>query len=130
MPSKRIFLDSSVWITYLEDEPGADRFERLFEESSAAFTSLLNYFEILLWYQHRKPEKVRFVAGQIKAKSRLLTVTESDVFEALRLKQVYHAFSLADALSLACSRKVGSLFVTADSDFEKVPGVVFLRPKN
>lgn len=123
---KRIFLDASAWINFLKGEQFARKVAQ-FIENHECFTSLINYYEVLLWYQHRKPELLAEISKQIAGNSRLVSLDEATVLDALKFKRAHPDFSMGDALGYASAIRMGALFVTADSDFEKVHGVVMLR---
>ncbi len=123
---KRIFLDASAWLSFLEGKSSAAKVTTLLEREDC-FTSLINYYEVLLWYQHRKPELMSDVSKQVSSHTTLVSIDEPTVFDALRWKRSNPDFSMADALSYASAIRMGALFVTSDPDFEKVGGVIFLR---
>ncbi len=124
---RRVFLDASAWIALFENAPQAAKVEVILEGSGEVSTSMLNFYEVLLWYQNRKPQLVTEVAGHLKAHSALVSLDEQTVLDALRLKQLQPRFSMADAISLATARKLQAQFITTDSDFEKTKGVEYIK---
>lgn len=127
--SKRNFIDSGVWIALLDDQPGADEAETALREDAEQFCSILTLYEVLLYYQHRKPKEVEYVAGQIKNRCHIVGLDEGVVFEALRLKRRHPQFSTVDALSLATARKLNAQFLTRDSDFKGIPDARLIKTK-
>ncbi len=124
---RRNFIDTGVWLTLFEKDEGWQKCLSALEEKVETYTSLLTLYEVLLWYQHRKPKEVAYVAGQMKNRARLIGIDESIVFDALRLKQRHPQFSTVDAMSLATARKLQAIFVTADSDFKGIPHARVLK---
>ncbi|MBI2444972.1 PIN domain-containing protein [Candidatus Micrarchaeota archaeon] len=118
--SKRIFIDSGVWIALFDDHPGASQAERILENNAERYCSLLTLYEVLRYYQQRKPKEVEYVGGQIKNRSKLIGLDEGIVFHALQLKLRHPQFSTVDALSLATARKLNATLVTRDSDFKGI----------
>jgi|GEM_PF-5985493 len=124
---KRNFIDSGIWIALFDQHPGADEAERVLNENAERYCSLLTLYEVLRYYQQRKPKEVEYVGGQIKNRSTLVGIDEAITFHALRLKQRYPQFSTVDALSLATARKLNANFVTRDSDFKGIPDARIIK---
>lgn len=120
-------LDATAWIQLFQNMPSAKKVETLMQRHGQRFTTLINFYEVLLWYQRRDPKKMDPIAAQIKNKSQLVNLNETVVYKAWKLKQNHNQLSMADALSLATARQLDAALVTADKDFDKMDNVIILQ---
>ncbi len=120
-------LDATAWIQLFNDMASAGKVETLLERHPRRYTTMVNFYEVLLWFLRRFPLKTDYIAAQIKNKSQLVNLSEPIVYDALKLKQNHNQLSTADALTMATARRLGAVLVTADRDFEKMENTIMLR---
>ena len=125
---KRLYvLDACALIAFLNDEPGADRVERIFCESvSDNIQLLMHKINLLEIYYGTYRVKGKIIADEmLKSVKRLPILVEDSLedpifFESARLKATYK-ISLADAIALALTITRKASIVTADHhEFDKI----------
>lgn len=125
-------LDTSAWLTLIEDEGGAEIVQRLLEKAGAGsvriFTSFMRFMEVFyITLQERDIEE---------AKTRLnlmgsLPVTRAESTESIgliagRLK-AGNRLSVADAWIAALAEEKGSILVHKDPEFEQLEGTLSVQ---
>ena len=130
--SSAFVLDSFALLAYLQDEPVADRIEKLLDNARKGkchlFLSMINLGEILYIVERR--------GGVVKAHDTLalirqlsievLPVEEQTVLEAAHIK-ANHTLSYADAFAVATALQQNATVLTADPEFRSVEALVKLE---
>ncbi len=126
MPESRFVLDTSAWLTLIEDEDGAETVEGLIRQAeigtAIVMSSFMSYMEVFyISFQER---------GQAEAETRLemmealpvLRVESNRILAtaAGRLKAKYR-LSLADSWIAALAQESSSTLVHKDPEFDDVP---------
>jgi ribonuclease VapC len=128
-------LDSFALLTFLQDEPGADRVAELLEAAGQGelklYLSVLNLAEVV-YRTVRAYGLERAMAVLARLEELPLEVVEVDRGLALEAALVKgrHAVAFADCLAAALARRVGGAVVTGDPDFgelEEVAPVEWLQ---
>jgi predicted nucleic acid-binding protein len=116
-------LDACALIAYLNDEPGADIVEALFNQEKRVAISMVNVYEV--YYDAVKS------MGEENAKSLLAEIEELPVkivkniskeiiTEAAKFK-VNYSMSLADSIALGLTKQLNACIVTSDHhEFDKI----------
>jgi toxin FitB len=122
-----ITVDSSGWIEYFSDGPLAPAYEKyLLSPPEAIATPTIVLFEVYrLIKRERGEEEAMLAAGQI-AQTRLVPLDESLALYAADLA-LEHRLALADSIVYATSRVHDAELITSDADFERLPGVRYLK---
>ena len=102
-------------------------------DNPAAFVTDAEVFQEIM-HHYRRTE--RWEAGQVVVESfaammrgRVSPVTIDDVLTAGQLAKEHRSLSTRDILHLAVMRRLGvTRIVTADADFDRVPGIIRLDP--
>lgn len=121
----RYFYDTSAIYEYMEDNPAVVEF---FEEPNDGVVSLLvimeSYFVLL------KKGEEELAERSLKMLFPMMTIpTKTLIRKAMkfRLENGKRGFSYADALGYVYAREHKTPFLTCDSAFNGLPGVIFVR---
>jgi toxin FitB len=121
-----ILVDSSGWIEYLAARPRAADFARYIEGNEPLLCSVIQVYEIY--------KVVRRDVGEeraIEAVSALRATTVEPLGESLSLEaadvSLEHGLAMADAIIFATAARHGANIITADADFEGLPGATVIR---
>jgi predicted nucleic acid-binding protein len=121
-----ILVDSSGWIEYLAARPKADDFAAYIEGDQPLVTSVIQVFEIYKVVRRDISEE-----RAIESVSALRATTIEPLDESLALEaadiSLERGLSMADAIIFATATKHRAEIVTADADFEGLPGVTLVR---
>jgi len=123
----RFALDTSAWIEYFSK--GSDEVNELIsnEEIYTSVISIAEIADIFLRNHRESKEVLRF----IKEKSEIVNVDFDISIMAAKIKNTVieknKKFGLADAIHLACSKKVDAVFITKDNDFRGLDRVRMLK---
>ena len=121
-----ILVDSSGWIEYLAARPKADDFAPYIEGDEPLVTSVIQVYEIYKVVRRDISEE-----RAIESVSALRATTIEPLAESLALEAADIALELglamADAIIFATAAKHRADIVTADADFEGLPGVTLIR---
>jgi predicted nucleic acid-binding protein len=121
-----ILVDSSGWIEYLAARPRADDFARYIEGDEPLVTSAIQVYEIYKVVRRDISEE-----RAIESVSALHATTVEPLDESLALEaadiSLEHGLAMADAIIFATARRRRADIVTADADFEGLPGVKLIR---
>lgn len=119
-------MDSSGWIEYLADRPLANRFAPYIEGQEPLLVSAIEVYEVYKVLRRDFSED-----RAIEASSALRRATIAPVDEALALLaadvSLTHGLAMADSIVYATARRHGAKLVTADGDFEGLPGAIVVR---
>ena len=121
-------VDSSGWIEYFTDGTLAGRFAPHLENIAEVTTPTIVIFEVYRVIRRERSEEEAMEAVAQMQKSR---VVDFDQFLALSAAElsIEHKLAMADAIVYATAMTEGIELVTADSDFEGLPGArVFSKP--
>jgi ribonuclease VapC len=112
-------LDASVFLAYLNEEPGADAVTDAIAEG--VHLSSVNLAEALARFARRGADPAHLAAdltarGLLGMAVRVEPFTQADAVEAARLQPLTREFglSLADRACLALARRLGAPVLTAD----------------
>ena len=130
--SNAFLLDTSAWLTWSQDEPGADEVETYFEEAMDGEATLHSSFVSLTELEYITAQKF----GADKARELLESVEDKPVRwhqsdralcgEAAKLKAA-HKVSFADAFVAATAQRFNATLVHKDPEFDALKGVIKLH---
>ena len=131
--SKNVLLDTSAWLTWSQDEAGADEVEAYFEEAMDGNTIVHASFVSLTELEYITTQKF----GADRARELLASVEDKPVqwhqsdkalcSEAAKLKAA-HKVSFADAFVAATAQRLDATLVHKDPEFDALQGVIKLQP--
>jgi len=130
--SKVVLLDTSAWLTWSQDEPGADEVEIFFEDAMDGNATIHSSFVSLTELEYITTQKF----GVDKARELLKSVEDKPVRwhqsdralcgEAAKLKAA-HKVSFADAFVAATAKRVDAVLIHKDPEFNTLAGVIKLH---
>ena len=122
-------LDTSAWLTLIEDESGADQVQELLEKARAGevvvLVSFMSFMEVYyITLQEQEPAEAQERVNLMAALP-VLRVESTQTLSLLagRLK-ADHRLSVADAWIAALAQERGATLVHKDPEFEQVEGMV------
>jgi predicted nucleic acid-binding protein len=121
-----ILVDSSGWIEYLAARPKADEFARYIEGDEPLVTSVIQVYEIYKVVRRDISEERAIESVAALGVTTIEPLHESLALEAADLS-LEHGLAMADAIILATAAKHRAGIVTADADFDGLPGVTLIR---
>ncbi len=121
-----ILVDSSGWIEYLAARPKADKFAPYIEGGEPLLTSVIQVYEIYKVVRRDISEERAIESISVLHATRIELLEESLALEAADIA-LEHGLAMADAIIFATARKHDAEIVTANSDFDGLPGVTLIR---
>jgi uncharacterized protein len=131
--ARAVLLDTSAFLTWSQDEPGAEEVETYFQEAMDGRVALHASFVSLTEMEYITAQKL----GPNKARELLESVEEQPVAwhhsdkalcsEAAKLKAAYKV-SFADAFVAATAKRLDAVLVHKDPEFDALKGVMKLHP--
>lgn len=120
--STRNVVDSSGWLEYLADAPGADFFASAIEDPEHLIVPTLSILEVFKWVLRERGEDAALQAAALMQQGH---VVELDVGLATRAAKLglEHKLPLADSVMLATARAYDAALWTQDTDFESLQSV-------
>ena len=117
-------VDSSGWLDYLADGPGASFFAPAIERSGEPLVPTLSIFEVFKRVLGQCDESQALQSIALMHQGQVVELTASLALDAARLSRSAR-LPMADSIMLATARAHGATFWTQDSDFEGLPDVCF-----
>ena len=122
---KGFVVDSFALLAYLEDEPGANKMERLFDEARnnriELLMSVVNwgevYYSIFRAKGEEKAEEYILIAEQLPLE--IVEIDRDLMYQAARLKAV-HRIALADCIAAALAMSRDYPVITGDPEFKRL----------
>jgi len=121
-----ILVDSSGWIEYLAARPKADDFAPYLEGDEPLLASVIQVYEIYKVVRRDISEERAIESVSALRATRIEPLAESLALEAADIA-LEHGLAMADAILFATATKHEADIVTADADFEGLPGVTLIR---
>ena len=121
-----ILVDSSGWIEYLAARPKADDFARYIEGQEPLVTSSIQVYEIYKVVRRDISEERAIESVSALRATTVVPLDESLALEAADIS-LEHGLAMADAIIFATAARYRADIVTADADFEGLPGVTLIR---
>jgi predicted nucleic acid-binding protein len=122
-------VDSSGWLEYLVDGPGADLFAAVIEDTGGLLVPEICLLEVARVVFRERGEHAAFQALALMKRAQVIGLDVPMMLHAAYLGQV-HKLPLADSVVLATGRTHGAVVWTQDSDFKGLEGVKFFSKQN
>ena len=121
-----ILVDSSGWIEYLAARPKADEFAPYIQADEPLVTSAIQVYEIYKVVRRDINEERAIESVSALRATTIVPLAESLALEAADISRE-HGLAMADAIIFATAVRYRAEIVTADADFEGLPGVTLIR---
>jgi predicted nucleic acid-binding protein len=115
-------VDSSAWIEYLENGPGADDFARPIEDTDALLVPAIVLYEVFKQTLRTRGEKDAHSVAVAMQQGRVVDIDCSLALAAARISRDL-GLAMADSLIFATARAHGATLWTQDDDFVGLPDV-------
>ncbi len=115
-------VDSSAWLEYMANGPGASFFAKPIEDTSRLVVPTLVVYEVFkrILQQRSEPEALQVIA--VMKQGQVIDLDMSIALRAAKLS-VQHRLPMADAIILATTQACEGTLWTQDADFEGLPKV-------
>jgi predicted nucleic acid-binding protein len=126
-PSKRAnpnVVDSSAWLEYFSDAPGAKHFAGAIEAVDRLVVPAVCLLEVFKVVLRQRGESDALQAVALMQHGRVVDL-DAPLALAAAKAGVEHKLPLADSIVYATAQAVGGVVWTQDEDFEGLPGVEF-----
>jgi predicted nucleic acid-binding protein len=121
-----ILVDSSGWIEYLAARSKADEFARYIQGDEPLVTSAIQVYEIYKVVRRDVGEERAIESISALRATTVVPFDEGLAPEAADIA-LEHGLAMADAVLFATAARYRAEIVTADADFEGLPGVTLIR---
>jgi len=121
-------VDSSGWIEYFANAPGADFFAPVLENVDELLVPRICMAEVARYFHREKGIRQALHALAQMEEGRIVEMNVLIMTRAARLAKDYK-LPLADSLVLATGRAYEAVVWTQDSDFEGLDGVMYTPKK-
>ncbi|MBI2527558.1 MAG: type II toxin-antitoxin system VapC family toxin [Candidatus Rokubacteria bacterium] len=118
-------VDSSAWLEYFANGPGAGFFAPAIEDSARLVVPTICLLEVFKRVLQQKGEGAALQAVALMQQGQVQTMDSGIAIRAARLG-VAHKLPLADSVVLAVARQHEALLWTQDADFEGLDNVRYL----
>lgn len=119
-------MDSSGWVEYLANRPLAHRFAPYLEGREPLVVSAVEVYEVYKVIRRDLSEERALEAVSALRRATIVPVDESLALEAADVSLTL-GLAMADSLVYATARRYGARLVTADRDFDGLPGAVVVK---
>jgi toxin FitB len=120
-------VDSSGWLEYLADGPGASFFAAAIENTEQLVVPTLSLYEVFKRVLQQRDEGVALQAVALMQQGRVVDLDARLALAAASLG-AQHKLPMADSVIYATARAHEATLWTQDADFEGLPNVRF-RPR-
>jgi len=117
-------VDSSGWLEYFADGPGADFFAPAVEDVGKLLVPVITLYEVYKVVMRQRGENAAIDAIAAMQQGRVITIDTGLALTAARVSQL-HSLPMADAFIYATSRANDATLWTEDADFKDLERVNF-----
>jgi predicted nucleic acid-binding protein len=118
-------VDSSGWLEYLAEGPGADFFAPPLESVTELLVPTIAIIEVGKIVHRQRGEEAALNAISLMEQATVVALDAELARRAMALG-IAHRLPLADSIILATARAFGAELWTQDADFQHLPGIRFL----
>ena len=119
-------VDSSAWLEYFADGPGAKRFASPIEAVGTLLVPTICLLEVFKVVLRERDENDALQAAALMQQGQLVGLDPSLALSAAQLG-VAHKLPLADSIVYATAQAFGAVLWTQDTDFDGLPDVRYFR---
>ncbi len=121
-------VDSSAWLAYFADEPGAVSFAPAIENTESLIVPTICLTEVFKVVARQRGEGNALQAIAVMQQGRLVDL-DGELALAAAVVGATHKLPLADSIVFATARQFGALVWTQDEDFDGLPGARYFRKR-
>ena len=121
---QRNVVDSSVWLEYLADGPGADTFAAAIEATETLVVPSITILEVFKVVLRERGESEALQAAALMQQGSVVPLDGTLALAAAKLG-VEHKLPLADSVIYATAREAGAVLWTQDEHFDGLPDVEY-----
>jgi len=115
-------VDSSGWLAYFADEPGAEYFQEPLHDTGSLIVPSVVIYEVYKVIVRESSEHNAIQAVSVMQKGISVDLTVQLAIAAAKIS-LQHRIPMADSIIYAVARSYNALVWTKDTDFEHLPGV-------
>ena len=120
-------VDSSAWLEYFADGPGAGYFAAAIETPTELIVPTVSVYEVFKRVLQQRDEHAALTAVAVMQQGEVVDLTAPLALSAATLS-VKHKLPMADSIMYATARAFSATLWTQDADFEHLPQVRFRAP--
>ena len=128
MTSRSNVVDSSAWLAWFANEPGAGSFADAIEDTDALVIPSICLAEVFKVIARQRGEGDALQAIAFMSQGRVVNL-DADLAISAAVEGLAHKLPLADSIVYATARTNDATLWTQDEDFEGIPGVRFIRKR-
>ncbi len=122
-------VDSSAWLAYLADEPGASQFSAVIEDIDSLVVPTVCLLEVFKVVARQRGDGDALQAVALMQQARVIDL-DANLAVLAATFSLRHKLPLADAIVYATGVLVGGIVWTQDEDFDGLPDVKFFAKKS
>lgn len=121
-------VDSSAWLSYLADEPGAGNFSAAIEDTANLVVPVVCILEVFKVVARQRGDGDALQAAALMQQGRVVDLDPPLALVAARAA-IDHKLPLADSMVYATAVAVDGIVWTQDEDFDGLPDVKFFAKR-
>lgn len=122
-------IDSSAWLAYLADEPGADRFAGAIEDTPLLVVPAICILEVFTVVLRERDESAALQAAALMQQGSVIDLDASLALTAAKYG-IDYKLPLADSIVYATVNLVGGMLWTQDDHFDGLADVKYFPKRN
>ncbi len=128
MTSRSNVVDSSAWLAWFANEPGAGSFADAIEDTDSLVIPSICLAEVFKVIARQRGEGDALQAVAFMSQGRVVNL-DANLAISAAVEGLAHKLPLADSIVYATARANDATLWTQDEDFEGIPGVRFIRKR-
>lgn len=121
-------VDSSAWLAYFADDPGADHFAPAIEDADSLVVPAICLLEVFRVIARQRDEGAALQAVALMQQGRVVDLDATLALSAAKAG-IDHKLPLADSIVYATAGQVDGIVWTQDEDFDGLDDVRFFPKK-
>jgi predicted nucleic acid-binding protein len=121
-------VDSSGWLEFFTGGPLAEAYGGHLADLSQVITPTIVLYEVYRKIKRERAEEEALIAAAQIQKTRLVPLDEMIALTAADIG-IEHGLAMADAIIVATALTREAELITSNADFERLPGVTYLRKR-
>lgn len=122
-------VDSSAWLEYLADAPGADHFAAALEDTDNLIVPTICIYEVFKAVLQQRGEDAALETVALMKQGTTINLTDDLALQAAKISHEYK-IPMADSIILATARANEAVLWTQDQDFKGIKGVNYFPKRS